>query len=154
MLAKSSLCFLFFFLFFNEFYFIFKLYKIVLCCLYSDKPIIIWKSKSNIHSVPLSYRTSKLLQAYLRCGAQIIYISLQLGKIYLTQSLSYSKVLSVSSHLLNTAPEVLSRLVLVRSLFTLVMAQLITCWGCLCLALQEMGLAKEIFGTLLWGVNP
>lgn len=107
-----------------------------------------------MHSVRLSYRTSKLLQAYLRCGAQIIYISLQLGKIYLRQSLSYSKVLSVSSHLLNTAPEVPSRLAFVRSLLTLVMAQLITCWGCLCLALQEMGLAKEIFETPLWGVNP
>ena len=54
-----------------------------------------------MHSVPLSYGTSKPLQVYLRCGAQIIYISLQLGKMYLTQSLSHSKVLSVSSHLLN-----------------------------------------------------
>ena len=65
-----------------------------------------------MHSVPLSYGTSKLLQVYLRCGAQIIYISLQLGKMYLTQSLSYSKVLSISSHLLNSAPEVLRRPIL------------------------------------------
>ena len=66
-----------------------------------DKLIVSWK-----------YHKSKIHVIHLTClkRAQNTYISLQLGKHYLIQSLFYNIVLNISRNLLNTVLKVKNRL--------------------------------------------